>query len=223
MAVRLAALAGQAAGEVDHQEVDAWWSERIAPARRDAPAALGRIRLGGVSEPSDRDLVRAARRGDNDAASTLFRRHWTTAWRAAFAITGRRALADDVAADAFERAFAALDRFDERRPFQPWLHRIVANRALDLLRAERRLSDDEPSEPVDLQPDHYTGDRELLAAVAELALERRVVVILRFGVGMTPKEIAAALELPVGTVNSRLARSLEQLRNSFEVHGDERD
>src|SRR6201987_3725563 len=145
---------------------------------------------GGVREPSDRDLVRRARRGDREAAAVLFRRYWRDAWRAAFAITGRRSLADDVAADGFERAFAALGRFDERRPFGPWLHRIVANRALDLLRAERRLSDEEPREIPDLAPVHAAGDRSLLGAVADLALERRVVVVLRYGVGMTPKQIA---------------------------------
>ena len=118
---------------------------------------------------------------------------------------------------AFERAFAALGRFDERRPFGPWLHRIVANRALDLLRAERRLSDEELPDTPDLAPAHAMGDRSLLASVAELSLERRVVVVLRYGVGMTPKQIAEALDLPVGTVNSRLARALEQLRESLEV------
>jgi RNA polymerase sigma-70 factor, ECF subfamily len=173
--------------------------------------------FGGVREPSDRELVRKARRGDREAAAALFRRYWRDAWRAAFAITGRRSLADDVAADGFERAFAALGRFDDRRPFGPWLHRIVANRALDLLRAERRLSDEELPETPDLAPLHGTGDRGLLSAVAELSLERRVVVVLRYGVGMTPKQIAAALDLPVGTVNSRLARALEQLRDSLEV------
>jgi RNA polymerase sigma-70 factor, ECF subfamily len=122
-----------------------------------------------------------------------------------------------VAADGFERAFAALGRFDERRPFGPWLHRIVANRALDLLRAERRLSDEELPETPDVAPAHETGDRSLLEAVAQLSVERRVVVVLRYGVGMTPKQIADALDLPVGTVNSRLARSLEQLRESLEA------
>ena len=117
-----------------------------------------------------------------------------------------------MAADGFERAFAALGRFDERRPFGPWLHRIVANRALDLLRAERRLSDEELPDMPDLAPFHEVGDRGLLAAIANLSLERRVVVVLRYGVGMTPAQIAAALDLPVGTVNSRLARALEQLR-----------
>lgn len=170
-----------------------------------------------MRDPSDRELVREARRGDREAAAALFRRHWRDAWRAAYAVTGRRALADDVAADAFERAFAALGRFDERRPFRPWLQRIVANRALDLLRAERRLSYEEPLEPADARPDHRGGDRSLLASVADLSLERRVVVVLRYGVGMTPKEIAATLDLPVGTVNSRLARALEELRESLEV------
>jgi RNA polymerase sigma-70 factor (ECF subfamily) len=170
-----------------------------------------------VRESSDRDRVRRARRGDREAASALFRRYWRDAWRAAYAITGRHAVADDVAADGFERAFAALDRFDDRRPFGPWLHRIVANRALDLLRAERRLSDAELPDTPDLAPSHEAGDRGLLAAVAGLSLERRVAVVLRYGVGMTPKEIADALDLPVGTVNSRLARALEQLRESVEV------
>jgi RNA polymerase sigma-70 factor (ECF subfamily) len=170
-----------------------------------------------MREPSDRELVRKARRGDREAAAALFRRYWRDAWRAAYAITGRRSLADDVASDGFERAFAALGRFDDRRPFGPWLHRIVANRALDVLRAERRLSDEELPELPNQAPSHEVGDRSLLAAVGGLSLERRVVVVLRYGVGMTPKQIADALDLPVGTVNSRLARALEQLRESVEV------
>src|SRR5690349_11164893 len=119
---------------------------------RDLHAPLVRTKLRGVREPSDRDLVRRARRGDREAAAALFGRYWRDAWRAAFAITGRRSLADDVAADGFERAFSALDRFDERRPFAPWLHRIVTNRALDLLRAERRLSDEELPDTPDSAP-----------------------------------------------------------------------
>src|SRR4051812_49882733 len=100
-------------------------------------------------------------------------------------------MADDIAADAFERAFAALARFDDRRPFAPWLHRIVVNRALDVLRSERRLIGGELAFE---QPDTSAGDvgdRELLEAVQRLPLQRRAVVILRYGVGMAPAEIAA--------------------------------
>ena len=89
--------------------------------------------------PTDGELVVSARAGSREAAAELFARHWPRAWRIARTVTGRRDMADDVAQDAFERAFAALSRFDERRPFEPWLHRIVVNRSLDLLRSERRL------------------------------------------------------------------------------------
>ena len=175
-----------------------------------------------VDNHGDAVLIRAACGGDHDAAAALFRRHWQPAWRVAYGMTGRRALADDIAADAFERAFAALNRFDRRRPFAPWLHRIVVNRALDLLRAERRLVGGEqgPEPAAGLELDG--GDLELLEAVRALPLQRRAVIILRYGVGMAPTEIARVLDVPIGTVNSRLARALEQLRGDYEVSDAER-
>jgi RNA polymerase sigma-70 factor (ECF subfamily) len=131
-------------------------------------------------------------------------------------------MADDVAQDAFERAFAALSRFDERRPFAPWLHRIVVNRCLDLLRSERRLvSGDTELERLEWH-DVVGGDRELLEAVAGLSLQRRVVIVLRYGLGYSPTAIAELLDLPTGTVNSRLARALEDLRDRYEVNDVER-
>jgi RNA polymerase sigma-70 factor, ECF subfamily len=166
---------------------------------------------------SDAKLVELARHGSQEAASELFSRHWRAAWRAAYAVTGRREMADDVAQDAFERAFAALSRFDARRPFAPWLHRIVVNRCLDLLRSERRLvSNDAALERLEWR-DEPLGDEALLAAVSELSLQRRVVIVLRYGLGYSPRAIADLLGLPTGTVNSRLARALDELRVSFEV------
>jgi RNA polymerase sigma factor (sigma-70 family) len=171
-----------------------------------------------MDDRSDRVLIRAACNGDREAAGALFTRHWQPAWRVAYGITGRRALADDVAADAFERAFAALARFDDRRPFMPWLHRIVVNRALDLLRAERRIvGGDLALESLEAPGLDEQGDADLLDAVQALPLQRRAVVILRYGVGMTPAEIATVLDVPVGTVHSRLARALDQLRDEEHV------
>ena len=80
-----------------------------------------------------------ARAGSRDAGAELFRRHWLPAWRAAFAVVGSAPAAEDVAQDAFQRAFGALDRFDVGRPFAPWLQRIVVNRAIDVARSERRV------------------------------------------------------------------------------------
>lgn len=161
---------------------------------------------------ADRMLVQQARRGSQSAAGELFRRHWAGAWRAAYAITGRRDVAEDVAQDGFERALGALDRFDPHRPFGPWLHRIVVNRALDVIRKDRRLiALDEAHEPAvwDATRD---ADGALLAAVATLTPERRAVCVLRYGLGYSPKEIAGLLGLPIGTVHSRLARALADLR-----------
>ena len=73
-------------------------------------------------------------------------------------------------------------------------------------------------------PDQGTegGDKALLEAVATLPLQRRVVVVLRYGLGFAPAAIASILDLPEGTVHSRLARALEQLREELEVNGVER-
>src|SRR6476659_3307432 len=126
-----------------------------------------------MGAPSDAELVRGARAGTAYAAGVLFERHWRGAWRAARVITGSRTMADDVAQDAFERAFAALSRFDERRPFAAWLHRIVVNRSLDLLRRERRLVGlDSPDRIESEWRDLEAEDRALLVAVESLAPQR---------------------------------------------------
>jgi RNA polymerase sigma-70 factor, ECF subfamily len=166
-----------------------------------------------MTEPSDGELVARAHGGSREAAAALFERHWGTAWRLARTVSGRRDMADDIAQDAFERAFAALGRFDRSRPFGPWLHRIVVNRTLDLLRSERRLVGLEAPERLESEwCDVGAEDRGLLEAVAWLTPQRRVVIVLRYGLGYTPADIARMLEVPVGTVHSRLARALDDLR-----------
>ena len=80
-------------------------------------------------------LVRAAQGGSAEAMEELFRRHWAAAHRAAWLVVHDAAAAEDVAQEAFLAAVRSLDRFDRRRPFGPWLHRIVVNRAIDFARA----------------------------------------------------------------------------------------
>src|SRR5471030_30319 len=80
-------------------------------------------------------LLRSARGGSADAFEELFREHWPNAYRAALLVVHDQAAAEDIAQEAFLRAIRALDRFDRRRPFAPWLHRIVVNRAIDWSRA----------------------------------------------------------------------------------------
>src|SRR5215213_1404234 len=92
--------------------------------------------MGPLPARRERSLVRAAQGGSKEAIGELYSAHWRRAHRAAYLIVHDAAAAEDVAQDAFIAAVDALDRFDRRRPFAPWLHRIVANRAIDWARRE---------------------------------------------------------------------------------------
>jgi RNA polymerase sigma-70 factor (ECF subfamily) len=167
-----------------------------------------------VRRASDSALVRAAQDGSERAVDELFARHWPDAYRTALLIAHDRAAAEDIAQEAFLAALRALPRFDRRRPLRPWLHRIVVNRAIDWARARRIRQEVD----VDAVPDFAApaaredlGLGALGAALAGLSPEHRAVVVMRYVLELTPGEIAAALDLPRGTVNSRLRRGLDAL------------
>lgn len=167
--------------------------------------------MGPLPARRERALVRAAQGGSKDALADLYAAHWRRAHRAAYLIVHDAAAAEDVAQDAFLAALDALDRFDRRRPFAPWLHRIVANRAIDWARREAlRRRVDGASEPELAGAPDRLGD-DVTEALAELPAEQRAVVVLRHLLEYTPGEIAKMLELPRGTVNSRLRRALDSL------------
>src|SRR3954467_1516904 len=118
----------------------------------DLAARLGRIPPIGAAMPDERALVRAAQSGSADAMEALYRAHWPRAYRAAYLVVHDAAGAEDIAQEAFLAAVRSLDRFDRRRPFAPWLHRIVVNRAIDWararsLRAEVELDEGRPAAP----------------------------------------------------------------------------
>jgi RNA polymerase sigma-70 factor (ECF subfamily) len=99
-----------------------------------------------VTFEDDRQLVTEAAAGSLAAGEKLFSRHWLAAWRLALSVTGSAAAADDVAQDAFERAFRGLADFNGRSSFRTWLSRIVLNQAVDFTRGQSRL---QPLEPVE--------------------------------------------------------------------------
>lgn len=157
-------------------------------------------------------LVRGAQAGSAAALEELFRLHWRPAHRAAYLVVHDAAAAEDIAQESFLAAIRNLDRFDRRRPFAPWLHRIVVNRAIDWsrareLRAEAGLLAEAPA------PDRASDalDGPLLEAIRALRPEQRAVIVLRHLLGYTPGEIARLLHLPRGTVNSRLRRALDSI------------
>jgi RNA polymerase sigma-70 factor, ECF subfamily len=170
-------------------------------------------RFAAASRLRERRLVREAQRGSAEALEQLFRRHWAGAYRAAWVVMRDAAAAEDIAQEAFISAVRALDRFDRRRPFAPWLHRIVVNRAIDAARSRalRREVDAAAAEDAAADPPPEPLSDELTAALAELGPEHRAVVALRYLLDYTPAEIARLLDLPRGTVNSRLRRALDRL------------
>jgi RNA polymerase sigma-70 factor (ECF subfamily) len=139
-------------------------------------------------------------------------------WRLAFSVTASAAAADDVAQDAFERAYRGLASFNGRSSFGTWLSRIVLNRAIDVTRRQERV---QPLDTAQTQSPAWSAedavrDRDLFEAVLTLPLERRTVVALRYWAGHSPAEIADTLGVPLGTVHSRLARALAELRSRLE-------
>jgi RNA polymerase sigma-70 factor (ECF subfamily) len=164
--------------------------------------------------------LRAARGGSTLALDELFKAHWPAAHRAAYLVVHDSAAAEDIAQEAFLAAIRSLDRFDRRRPFGPWLHRIVVNRAIDHARArairrevaEERVPDAEAPPASDGPP----FSDATMAALAALPPEQRGLIVLRHLLEYTPGEIASMLGLPRGTVNSRLRRGLDSLEQSLE-------
>ncbi len=159
--------------------------------------------------------MRGAQRGSVSDLEALFRTHWPRAFRAAYLVTHDAAAAEDIAQESFLAAIRALDGFDRRRPFGPWLHRIAVNRAIDWTRARRLRAEAELSESLAAPEEVGAPHDDVLAALARLTPEHRAVIVLRYLIELTPGEIAETLGLPRGTVNSRLRRGLDALQEEL--------
>jgi RNA polymerase sigma-70 factor, ECF subfamily len=176
-------------------------------------------------------LVQAAKRGDDSAFEELVRRYDRNVFRIAQHITQNREDAEDVVQEAFLKAYGNLEQFQEQSKFYTWLVRIAVNEALMKLRRrkpERTVSLDEdikteddslPREIADWSPNpeqQYTQAelREILSKTIQgLPPGFRTVFVLRDVEGLSTEETAAALELSVPAVKSRLLRARLQLRD----------
>src|SRR5205085_10906703 len=142
-----------------------------------APCSYSQRAMAG-SGRDERAWVRGAQAGSASDLEALFRRHWPFAYRAAYLVVRDRAAAEDIAQEAFLAAVRALDRFDRRRPFGPWLHRIVVNRAIDWARRRelRRESFGDGPEPAAAEREPAGHARELAEGLAALQPEQRAVI-----------------------------------------------
>jgi RNA polymerase sigma-70 factor, ECF subfamily len=193
-------------------------SRRSASARVDQEGRIRRLIVGmGKKRIGDAKLVEETRAGSSDAAETLFSRHWPAAWKVALALTGNVVDAEDVLQEAMSRAFGGIGSFNGRSAFRTWLFRIVVHCAVDEMRRGQRRRDAEAKAGPALEIVRSSPDPDVASAVLQLSPERRTVIVLRYWLGFSTDEIAAIVDLPSGTIHSRLSRALAELRLRLEA------
>jgi len=169
-------------------------------------------------------LIRCCQQGDELALGALVRRYQNYVFRLCYLVMRNEQDAEDMAQETFVRAFRALPRFEirEGKSFEAWLYRISVNTCRSRLRRRwyQALPLPEPELDMPAGPEYRPDQRmieseqrhEILAAVDTLGDKHRLVVILRYYAGLTNEEIAETLQIPSGTVRSRLHMARQRLK-----------
>lgn len=175
---------------------------------------------------SDAVLVDRARGGDGEAFRSLVEGHQTIVASVVTGMLGRGADADDVGQETFIRFYSALHDFRGESTVETYLRRIAMNLSLNALKRRKRfrlrlLSRDESKVPLGeppvapYDPERLERSETVRAAVAELNEKQRAVVVLRLLEGRSTNETAEVLQIPPGTVMSRLARGMAELQKAL--------
>lgn len=177
-----------------------------------------------ATELCDADLVRRCRGGDPEAWRALVRRIGPLVYRIAVRVLGRGPDAEDAGQETLMRVHRSFASFDPTRPLAPWVARVAYHVSLEQLARRQRPggASDDPEALVLLadgpraSPEAHTAQREVdalvSAALGRLAPEDRVLVTLTYQEGLSNSEVAGAMDLPVGTVKTRLHRARATLR-----------
>ncbi|MCA9294516.1 MAG: sigma-70 family RNA polymerase sigma factor [Phycisphaerales bacterium] len=166
---------------------------------------------------SDLELVALINDGDWSALDGLYQRHRDWAFRLALRFVGHRDDALDVVQEAFTYIVTLFPGFELTAKFTTFLYPVIRHRALRAIRIRRRMIGGVDDDLLHLAPapaDERSASRaELADVIATLPNAQREVVLMRFVDGFTNDEIATALEIPAGTVKSRLHNALAALRD----------
>ncbi len=173
----------------------------------------------------DREAVSRLKRGDIGGLESLIARHQVRAVRAAYFIMQDEQLAEDVVQDTFLRIYRRIQRFDESKPFEPYLMRSVVNASLNAMRQRSRetsLDGSDGAERLDAllaqtatvedQAEAVEMRGEILTAIAALPPRQRAVVVQRYYLQMSEAEMASVLEAAPGTVKWLLNAARARLR-----------
>ena len=182
-----------------------------------------------MSNQSDADLILQVQEGSLDALGVLYDRHRQLVYRTVLAITGDAETASDLLQDVFLRLYRFIDRVDVSRPLEPWLYRMSANLAYTWMKRNRNwfqplddmvewLGGSGKNSPHDMVERQDDLDR-IQHALTSLSLSQRVVVVLYYLNDLSLQEISEILEIPVGTVKSRLHYGRQSLKKKLGVRG----
>jgi RNA polymerase sigma-70 factor (ECF subfamily) len=173
---------------------------------------------------ADEELIPLMERKDPNAFEVIYDRHGGAAYSLAYRIVGDRAAAEDVTQEAFLSLWRTGARYDRLRgSVRTWLLGIVRNRAIDLLRREvvqppklsldDEVRDERPApERTDAEALRREAGRKVRGAVRVLPADQMRVIELAYFGGLTHSEIAGILDMPIGTVKSRMRLGMEKMR-----------
>jgi len=182
-----------------------------------------------VEDKLDRDLILELQAGELDALGDMYDRHRHLVYRTALAITCDPDMASDLLQEVFLRLHRFAERIDPSRPLQPWLYRMTVNLSYTWIKrksrwmryinemAERIITERRPASP------HILAERDeswrwVRQAILALPVQQRMVVVLYYINDLSLKEIAEILEIPVGTVKSRLHYARRVLKKQLGTH-----
>ena len=168
---------------------------------------------------SDADLVKATLNGQKDAFAVLVKRYERPVRAVAMHVLGDHTTAQDVAQDAFVKAYENLPAMRKASAFGPWLMKITRRCELTVARQGRRETTFDPASSFPVESNNGQLDQQkqrLLAAVVKLPESERQVVMLRYFSGNSVRDVADILGRSVGTVTKQLSRAHKRLRNMLE-------
>lgn len=178
-----------------------------------------------ITQINESELVSKAQHGDRNAFSELVRTHANRVLGVVYRMCGDSQLAEDAAQETFIQAWLRMKSYRHQSSFRNWLYRIAVHTAIDMLRKEKRILPDaiETLKLVDISagPELIVVNTEhaevIRNAVVVLPDASRAVLVLREYEGLSYQEIADTLDIPVGTVMSRLNYARKLLRGKLEV------
>lgn len=176
----------------------------------------------------DRELVKQLQNGSLDALGELYNYHRHMVYRTALAITGDQEIASDLLQDVFLRLHRFADHIDLDRPLEPWLYRMTANLSYTWVKRNRRglrlleeIAEWFAGSSVWESPHELAEEKDeweqVQRALQALPLQQRVVVVMYYLNNLSLQEIAETLQVPVGTVKSRLHYGRRALQNNLKL------